>query len=245
MSTARPMYIDVDGQPVSVCLHLPASAGGEGATAGACSGVVMCPAWGREEASSHGPWRAWAQALAQAGIPCLRLDYPGEGDAWGRPEEASRLDLWVRAAEAAAEHLRAQCGVEQISMMGLRWGAVVAWLAALRSPLVRHVLAVAPVVRGRTHVRELAALQGASSGEDEALTRAGRFQSGGFVLDGAEVERWSAVDLGALDGVSLGHVRQVDILDRDDLPSADKLGGGDGEDSWRACSRAQAQADHG
>jgi dienelactone hydrolase len=224
MIAARAMYIDVDGQPVSVWLHLPASECGEGARVGARSGVVMCPAWGREETSSHGPWRAWAQALAHAGIPCLRLDYPGEGDAWGRPDEASRLNLWVRAAEVAAEHLRAQSGVEQISMMGLRWGAVVAWLAALRSPLVHHVLAVAPVVRGRTYVRELAALQGASSGEDEALARAGGFQSGGFVLDGAEVERWSAVDLGALDGVLLGKVSQVDILDRDDLPSADKWG---------------------
>ena len=186
----------------------------------------MCPAWGREEVSSHGPWRSWAQALAEAGYPCVRIDYPGEGDADGAPEDAAPLASWVKAAEVAARQLMAATGVTQIVFMGLRWGAVVAWRAALQVPHAVCVLAVAPVVRGRAHVRELSAMQAASSGDDEALSRLGAFQSGGFLLGPGVSEQWSAVDLAADTAVLPDDVRarlrQVVVLDREDLPAADK-----------------------
>jgi dienelactone hydrolase len=212
---AQPFFLDVDGQPVSACWH-PAASGA------ARVGVVMCPAWGREETSSHGPWRQWAQKLADAGWPCLRIDYPGEGDAWGRPEEASRMAAWVRSAVVAAEQLKALSGVDHVCMMGLRWGAMVAWSAAQSCPLVRHVLAVAPVVRGRAYVRELAALQAASSGDDEAWARLQGFQSGGFVLHAEEAARWSAMDVSTLADGGTAAIERVTVLDRDDLPAADK-----------------------
>lgn len=216
MSAVQPGYLDVDGHPVSVVLHWPEGGSGRGV------GVLMCPAWGREESCSHGPWRAWAQALAQAGYPTLRLDYPGEGDAWGRAEEASRLALWERAVQVAVARLVARTGVSEVCLMGLRWGSAVAWRAALQTPQVSTLLAVAPVVRGRTFVRELSALQAASSGADEAFERRGGFQSGGFVLGAGEIERWSALDLLTEAQGDLGSLQRVIVLDRDDLPAADK-----------------------
>lgn len=231
MTAAHASFLDVDGQPVPVWFHAPAEVDATSQSKPRM-GVLMCPAWGREEASSHGPWRTWAQALAQAGHPAMRLDYPGEGDAWGAAEEASQLSLWVRAALVAVDHLVARTGVRHVCIMGLRWGAVVAWQAARQHPRVSALLAVAPVVRGRTYVRELAALQAASSGDDEALARAGCFQSGGFVLQAQEVARWSAIDLladskaageaGEGAATPLGALQRVMVLDREDLPAADK-----------------------
>ncbi|MEY4764462.1 MAG: hypothetical protein RI907_1135 [Pseudomonadota bacterium] len=219
MSGAQAVYLQVGPHVVPLWLHAAKAA------TPAALGVVMCPAWGREDAAAHAPWRDWAQALSDAGYPAIRLDYPGEGDASGRAETDANLDDWLTAVRAAADALMAQTGVQRVCLMGLRWGAAVAWQAAVAHPNVEAVLAVAPVVKGRQMVRELAALQAASSGDDPALTQLDCAQSGGHVLPQSELARWSMVDLAAqVRQQGVGGVRHVAVLDRADLPVADGWG---------------------
>jgi alpha-beta hydrolase superfamily lysophospholipase len=88
----------------------------------------MCPPFGWEEMCSYrGRW-AWAQALAQAGYACARLDLPGTGDSPGGPE-ARTLPAWTDAVADAATWLAQTTGAGRIVVLGIGLGGLVAALA--------------------------------------------------------------------------------------------------------------------
>ena len=53
----RPLYLDVDDQPVFGTFHAPPE-GVAGRTA-----VLICPAWGWDEVTTYRSRRAWAERL--------------------------------------------------------------------------------------------------------------------------------------------------------------------------------------
>jgi pimeloyl-ACP methyl ester carboxylesterase len=117
-------------------------------------GVVMLSPWGFEELCMRRAWRMLADTLAASGCPTLRFDYPGTGDSLGQAEDLTALAPFVRSAAAATEFLR-QSGVRRVVLVGQGLGAAVAQLVA-EDTNADGLALLAPVTRGRDHLRELA-----------------------------------------------------------------------------------------
>jgi len=90
------------------------------------TGVVLCPPWGLEELATRAAWQRLAEAIAGAGYPCLRFDYPGTGASLGSMTGIADVAQWIEAAGAAAGFLRAYSGVKQFTFIGQSLGAAVA-----------------------------------------------------------------------------------------------------------------------
>ena len=63
----------------------------------------------------------------------------------------------------AVDALRAHAGVDWVVLLGLRLGTLIATLAAARRDDIDSLVAIAPVVTGKAHVRELRALQASAT----------------------------------------------------------------------------------
>jgi pimeloyl-ACP methyl ester carboxylesterase len=183
-------------------------------------GVVICSAFGREELSSHRSLRTLATALAESGVPVLRFDYPGSGDAAGDASAPDRVATWVAAIGAAVDELKRLGGVGRVVLLGVRIGALLAVEAALRRDDVAGLAAIVPVTSGRAFVRELRLLGGSTESGPG-------IEAGGFVLAPQTCEALARLDALAHDRAPAA---QMLIVDRDDMP----LSGG-----WAERLRAQ------
>jgi alpha/beta superfamily hydrolase len=181
--------------------------------------VLLCPTFGSEYMSSHRSLRVWAQALAQAGVACLRFDPPACGDSADTlgPSGLSGLRSWPEAIAQAIEHVKAVAQVQLVVLVGLRLGASMACLAAQGRSDVAAVVAWAPVLKGRAFARECKMLALASLARSglPARHREGEVESGGFVLSADDLAFLGGLDLMALPGEP---ARRMLVLDRDDMP---------------------------
>ncbi len=141
------------------------------------SGVVICPPIGQEYMRTHRALRQLALQLNKAGLHALRFDYSGIGDSAGDNSEAA-LDAWLDDTRAAIDELKDTAGLRSVSLVGIRLGASVAYLASQGREDVDAVVLWDPVVSGRDHVAELFAL-GADAGSDPDT---GAIGVGGFAL---------------------------------------------------------------
>jgi pimeloyl-ACP methyl ester carboxylesterase len=175
-------------------------------------GVVLCNPFGYDALCTHDGWRKLAERLAASGLPTLRFDYPGTGDAAGTEEDPGRVEAWLASVESAVQHLRAWTGVTRVALVGLRLGATIAALAAQRLgdanlPGVDALVLLAPTVTGRRHIRELRARRqtwvstsaevGAASSADPAdpMGLTDHVEAFGFGLHGEDIAALSAIDL--------------------------------------------------
>jgi alpha-beta hydrolase superfamily lysophospholipase len=104
----------------------------------------------------HRTFRHLAERVAARGFPCLRFDYDGTGDSAGRLDDPGRVRAWVESIGVATAEIRAR-GSVRVALFGARLGATLATLAALRDGDIDALIAWAPVVSGRSYVRELRA----------------------------------------------------------------------------------------
>lgn len=125
--------------------------------AGASTGVVLCAPWGFEDLIMRTSWRHLAEAIAAAGYPCLRFDYPGTGDSLGTSLSVTSVSTWIKSIHDATEELRLRSGVRGFVYLGQSLGALLAMAAASTRRDVVALQLVAPVAKGRTYVREMAA----------------------------------------------------------------------------------------
>ncbi len=156
-------------------------------------GVVLCGPYGYEAICAHRGLRQLSEALAGAGLPVLRFDYPGTGDSAG-DDAPDRLPGWLDAIEAAADRLRLETGVTEVALCGLRLGASLAAAAAARRPSRIAALALlAPVPSGRAYLRQLtlAARAGRSTGAPEPDW----LETAGFRLHRSDAEALAGLDL--------------------------------------------------
>lgn len=137
-------------------LHLPAprNAGGRG--------VVLCSPDGYEALCVHRCWGRLAGGLASAGVPTLRFDYPGCGDAQECDEDPERIRARLDGVRDAVAFLRRQTGVTEVVLVGLRFGALLASaaaqeMAAAGNP-VDAVALLAPPASGEAYYKELRVL---------------------------------------------------------------------------------------
>jgi dienelactone hydrolase len=177
-------------------------------------GVVLCAPWGREAVCAHATLRHLAGRLAEAGLPVLRFDAHGCGDASGSDTDADRVGAWRRSIHSAADALRHRAGVAQVALVGLRLGATLALQAASERDDVTACVALMPIASGRRHLRELQALRGQTDTDPQA-----DWDVGGFVLTAETREALGALDLAALAAGPRVPAGSLLVIERDDLPS--------------------------
>ena len=124
-------------------------------------GIVLCSAFGHEEMRAYRGWRMLAEQLAVRGFHVLRFDYPGTGDSGGTETDPDRLAAWRGGISAAIDFLRSATPAETVLLVGLRLGAALAMMVAEDSPHVDGIACLAPVVVGRSYLRELRLLANA------------------------------------------------------------------------------------
>ncbi len=117
--------------------------------------VLMLSPVGYEEMCCRTTWRSLAEAIAAAGLPCLRFDHPGTGDALDPADPPDGIEDWRRAAIEAGALLRRLTGVDRIVLLGQGLGAALAATVAAEIGTVDAIAYLAPVTDGRRHLREL------------------------------------------------------------------------------------------
>jgi alpha/beta superfamily hydrolase len=141
-----------------------------------------------------------AEDFARRGLPTLRFDYRGEGDSIGDANDPDCVARWRADATAAIETLRRLSGVDEIALVGLRFGSLLAAeVAAGRDDVVRLAM-VAPVAAGKTWLRETRILSRMIQTEDPAGPAAQHNDLGlaGFTLTDA-----TSADISAMDATRL------------------------------------------
>lgn len=174
-------------------------------------GIIICPPLGHEQIHSHRSLRHLADGIAEAGFPLVRFDYHGTGDSSGSGEEPERLSTWLANIRDACLWLKHHLGCTRISLIGLRLGATLAAQVATDTR-VDGLILWAPVIKGRSYVREMKALSRTAA---DSPKPAGDIEAAGFVLTDQ-----TAQELGGLDLLQLHpRFRRALIIARDDIPS--------------------------
>jgi alpha-beta hydrolase superfamily lysophospholipase len=181
-------------------------------------GVVVCQPFGYEAICAHRGMRAFAEAIATAGMPALRFDYLGTGDSAEIDPQADQLQIWTQDVLAAAEELRVRTGVRQVCLLGFRLGALLATLAAAQDNTASALVVVAPIISGRRYLRELrttrmAASLGLDHSEspvDKQDARIGGMEISGFSFSAATLEALAKVDLATLQPPLLPRMLAID-----------------------------------
>jgi alpha-beta hydrolase superfamily lysophospholipase len=212
---AEPAYFGSAQAPLFGWLH-------RSATAEAALGLVVCNPFGFEEVCAHRALRDLARAVAAAGLPTLRFDYAACGNSDGETEAEDQLSRWRASLHQAIDALKQASGVPRVVLLGVRLGAALATLAAMERDDVAGLIVIAPVLRGRTYLRELTVLRrtgregGAEAGDPPGL------ESAGFVLTPASCSALQALDLRTL---ARAPAPRVLIVERDDLPESNDWAG--------------------
>jgi pimeloyl-ACP methyl ester carboxylesterase len=147
--------------------------------------VLLCPPFGWEDMCSYRVRRRWAEALADAGHPVLRFDFPGTGDSTGSPHDPDLVGAWTETVERLAEELASAHGVTEVAAIGIGLGGALALHAAdLGAPIGQLALWGVPA-SGRRLVREMraaAALIPPPDGAESVGSGDGSLELTGYLL---------------------------------------------------------------
>jgi exosortase A-associated hydrolase 2 len=220
----EPLFIDCPAGRIFAVHYPPRQAAPAG------RGVVYLPPFAEELNRSRRMAALQARALAAAGCSALVLDPFGCGDSEGDFGDA-RWEIWQANAVAAVEFLLGR-GCVEVTLLGLRAGAMLALAAAPLAAAVNRVIAWQPVLNGSQMITQFLRLRLASdmfaetaSGEGTGDLRA-RLRSGaavevaGYRLPpalAAEIERQDFLELAGACRVPIEWVELVS--DRDELPA--------------------------
>ena len=211
-----PIYLRVAPEPILAFLHMP------GAVTPASIGVLLCPPFGWEEVVTYRSRRAWAEALALAGHPALRIDLPGTADSVGSSRGPARFEAWVSAVSQAAQWLRTTSGCRRMAAIGIGLGGVIVTRATADGAPIDDLILWNVPTRGRKIVRELRAFAAVSilghpsNGSEMAgaFERADVLDSAGRIMAAETAHAVAEVDLTKLN-FPAAERRRVLMLGRD------------------------------
>jgi alpha-beta hydrolase superfamily lysophospholipase len=164
-------------QQIFATYHPPVGGGGRSLT-------VICAPLFSEYMRSQLALRELSIALAASGQHVLRFDYRGTGDSSGELPEVAVAD-WIEDIQQALREGRELTGSDQVHIVGVRAGALLACRAVGARDEVRSVVLWDPVPDGTEYLRVLRRVQAAilhrnrylSSGERaEALAEYGGYR---------------------------------------------------------------------
>jgi dienelactone hydrolase len=169
-------------------------------------GVVICQPFGYEAICAHRGMRAFAEAIATAGMPALRFDYLGTGDSAEIDSRADQLRVWTTDILTAVDELRRRTGVRRVCLLGFRLGAMLAALAAAENKAICALAIISPIKSGRRYLRELRTLRMAASMADDPSEASvdqknwnvGGFEVSGFTFSAASLATLAEIELGSL-----------------------------------------------
>jgi alpha/beta superfamily hydrolase len=163
--------------------------------------VLICPALNRDGLDSYHGLRLLADAFASAGHPTLRFNYPATGDSCDLEEvgftATEHWAAWQKSVHVAADWLRAATGARRLILCGLRIGATLAALTAEHRDDVAGLILLAPVLRGRSYLRQLSIEAGIQRGAVAAMDKGLEFEELHF----------SAATVQLIEQIDLRHVR--------------------------------------
>jgi exosortase A-associated hydrolase 2 len=118
-------------------------------------GFVFCAPFGEEMLWAHRLFVNFARELARRGYPVLRFDYMGNGDSEGDFEECS-VETKISDILCAMRILKGKaCKIESVGLIGLRFGATLALLAASNKEDVKKLILWEPIIDCSAYMREL------------------------------------------------------------------------------------------
>ncbi|WP_415975848.1 hypothetical protein [Rhodococcus sp. 077-4] len=145
--------------PLLGAVHIPDGSAARGA-------VVLAPPLGKEQVDSYRGLALLAQNLCAAGLLVLRFDYAGTGDSAGAQDDDGIVEQWRRSVVSAVEFVR-HCGVQNVAVVGLRAGSLLAASVAAECGPLTAMVFWDPVVSGRSYLREQRALYSLSVTHDD------------------------------------------------------------------------------
>jgi pimeloyl-ACP methyl ester carboxylesterase len=207
---ATELWFGPTERPLFGWLHAPA--------AGARAGVVLCPPLGRDYLQAHYALRRLAERLEARGFAVLRFDYDGTGDSAGARDDPGRVEAWLESVAVAAQVLRTS-GVRRIAMCGMRLGATLAGVAALRDGSVDRLVLWDPYPSGKAFLSEQRALAALTFGIAPTLED-GSIETPGAVYDAGTVAALRKLDVANSPGRLPAAVL---VLSRTDRPIDERL----------------------
>ncbi len=194
--------------------------------------VLLVPPFGWDDQGAYRPRRAWAEALAAAGHPALRIDLPGAGDSEGHPRDDGWIDSATGGIVSCVAWLRAEAGAGRVAIVAMGLGGLLTLRAIGQGLEVDDLVLWGVPATGRAVVRELKAfgrLEASQTGEDVTAVPEGEIRAGGHVLSPE-----TTAELGALTAAGLLGERRPGralVLARDGVgPDDDLLDALDGID---------------
>jgi len=140
-------FFDAEGARLFAIAHRPVGLA-------ARTGFVLCHPYGEEKQFSYRILARFGRKLAEAGYPVLRFDCRGYGDSEGDLED-STVASQVAETRAAMALTRERLGVARVALLGLRFGASIAALAAGGEPAAAGLVLWSPVTHGARYLDEL------------------------------------------------------------------------------------------
>jgi alpha/beta superfamily hydrolase len=120
------------------------------------SGVVLCNPIGLEYMRSYWAIKQLANKLARAGYHVLRFDYSHTGNSAGSSGDAT-TGIWIEDIKTALKELGELSGIKQFSIIGLRFGALLA-VSVSESIKLDSLILWDPVFSGSEHLSMLETL---------------------------------------------------------------------------------------
>jgi acyl transferase domain-containing protein len=122
-------------------------------------GVLLCHPLPQEYMHCYWSLRELSDLLSNAGFHVLRFDYFGTGDSAGETNEVD-INQWRYDILSAGTELKNRSKVDRISLIGLRFGATLAYQASSNNGFHFNKLVLwDPVLNGEGHVKELDKMQ--------------------------------------------------------------------------------------
>jgi dienelactone hydrolase len=183
--------------------------------------VLICPPLGREAIWAHRTLRQLALRLARRGVVALRFDPYGTGDSAGDESDWS-IARWQEDASSALDVLAREAPGAALTILGLRFGTVLAVRAADARSDVESLVAWHPIAVGADHLADLREVRRVRLRNFPVpvprSVRRDRFQIVGFRLPEP-----FARELGAYDARAAVAMRPKSALVLDEAPMQDSL----------------------
>jgi pimeloyl-ACP methyl ester carboxylesterase len=144
----QPIYFGKAGKQLFGAYHPPQ------ARRPGIDAVVLCYPLPQEYMRTHWAMRKLASGLAREGVHVMRFDYLGTGDSAGGAEHYSAAQ-WCADIKAAVAELLDLSGARKVSLVGLRFGATLAAVAASSGLSVKDLVLWEPAASGGGHLAEL------------------------------------------------------------------------------------------